>query len=264
MKGNRRPLPLLTRGEFVGISIGGPFLSMFQKNPNELENPIELPEEDPRLTARPHKPFRPFTYGESWLGAELERGALMYVPQTHSNEKPSPLAIFFHGGGGSAAYWSRVYAECEKRGIILLAPESRSRTWDAIEGEFGEDVKFLDSVLRYTFDRCSIDEKRIGLFGFSDGATYSLSLGPSNGDLFTHLVAFCPGGSQLVEPVVGLPKIFVAHGREDRVLPVSISSNVIVPTFQIDGYDISYYEFEGGHELRQDILEKSLDWFMQS
>jgi predicted esterase len=63
--------------------------------------------------------------------------------------------------------------------------------------------------------------------------------------------------------VVGLPKIFVAHGSEDSVLPVSISKNVIVPTFQIDGYEVNYREFDGGHELPQDILIEALDWFVE-
>jgi phospholipase/carboxylesterase len=255
--------PTLTRRRFVTTALEGFPLAFFCQNSAYIEFSQES-SEDPRLTARPHKPFRVPIPGESRLGAELDRGALLYIPQGHSNEIPSPLAVFLHGGGGSAHYWNRVYSECDDRGIILVAPESRSRTWDAIEGEFGLDVKFLDSVLRYTFDRCSVDSKKISLVGFSDGASYSLSLGPSNGDLFSHLIAFSPGGSQLVEPVVGLPKIFVAHGSEDSVLPVSISKNVIVPTFQIDGYEVNYREFDGGHELPQDILIEALDWFVES
>jgi len=264
MKEECEQFPLLTRRKFVCTSLVGSLVSVFHESPKEVEDLHLSSEADPRLKARPHKPFRPFSYKESWLGAELEKGALMYIPETYSVGDPSPLAIFLHSGGGSATDWSRIYSECEKHRMILLAPESRGRTWDAIEGEFGPDVRFLDSLLRYLFDRCSIDTDRIGLFGFSDGATYSLSLGPSNGDLFTHLVAFSPGGSQLVEPVVGSPKILVVHGKDDRVLPVSISSNIVVPTFQIDGYDISYCEFEGGHEIQQDILEESLNWFMES
>jgi predicted esterase len=46
-------------------------------------------------------------------------------------------------------------------------------------------------------------------------------------------------------------------------LPVSISKNIIVPTFRIDGYEVSYREFEGGHELPQDVLAEALDWFIE-
>ncbi|HIF38266.1 MAG TPA: phospholipase [Gemmatimonadetes bacterium] len=254
---------LFSRKNFFGVALERLGLVSFCQSISYVKN-LRRSSEDPRLTARPHKPFRDVTSGESRLGPELDRGALLYIPEGHSNETPSPLAVFLHGGGGGAHYWGRVYSECDHHGIIAVVPESRARTWDAIGGEFGLDVKFLDSVLRYTFDRCTIDLERIALVGFSDGASYSLSLGPSNGDLFTHLVAFSPGGSQLVEPVVGLPKIFVAHGTEDSVLPVSISKNVIVPTFQIDGYEVSYREFEGGHELPQDVLVEALDWFMES
>ena len=256
------PQQVFTRKNFFGVALERLGLALFCQDISYVGS-LPRPSEDPRLTARPHKPFRNVTPGETRLGPELDRGALLYIPEGHSNETPSPLAVFLHGGGGEAHYWDRVYSECDQHGIIAVTPESRARTWDAIEGEFGLDVKFLDSVLRYTFDRCAIDSKRIALVGFSDGASYSLSLGPSNGDLFTHLVAFSPGGSQLVEPVVGLPKIFVAHGTKDTVLPVSISKNIIVPTFQIDGYEVSYREFEGGHELPQDVLAEALDWFIE-
>lgn len=77
---------------------------------------------------------------------------------------------------------------------IVLFPDSRGRSWDMITGRrFGPDVEFLDAALAAVFSTCVVDTSRLCLAGFSDGATYALSLGLANGDLFTHLAAFSPG-----------------------------------------------------------------------
>ena len=55
------------------------------------------------------------------------------------------------------------------------------------------DVTFIDRALTRTFRRYAIDPTRVAIEGFSDGASESLSLGLTNGDLFTHVIAFSPG-----------------------------------------------------------------------
>ena len=217
---------------------------------------------DPRLTARPGRPLREASVGVTPIGAQLERGGLLYVPERYSPETPAPLLVTLHGGGGYAGSWSRLYEECEERGLVLMAPDSRARTWDRASGTFGPDVAFIDAALRFTFERCSIDLDRIALAGFSDGASYALSLGPSNGDLFTHLIAWSPGFSDPADPIVGRPKVFVSHGSADRVLPVLGSRSAIVPMFEMDGYDIEYVEFDGRHEMPPPIVDRALDWFL--
>ena len=218
---------------------------------------------NPRLTARPGTPALRPTLGATQVAPELSRGGVLYVPESYDPTLPAPLLVALHGGGGAERSWTRLYEPCEQRGAILLAPESRARTWDAIRGTFGPDVLFLDSVLRHTFSRCAIDPSRIALIGFSDGASYALSLGPSNGDLFTHLIAFSPGSSYPEDPIVGRPRVFVSHGTEDRVLPVSLSRDGIAPMFEMDGYEIRYEEFVGGHEMPESIVTAALDWFLE-
>jgi phospholipase/carboxylesterase len=147
--------------------------------------------------------------------------------------------------------------------MVLVAPDARERTWDrANSGVFGPDVRFLDSCLRWVFERCAIDERRIALMGFSDGASYALSLGPSNGDLITHVNAFSPGFSDPEEPIVGRPRIFVSHGSRDGVLPVGVTRDGLVPMFEMDGYDVRYDEFDGAHEMPDAVVDAALEWFL--
>src|SRR5581483_5521291 len=92
-----------------------------------------------------------------------------------------------------------------------------------------------------------------------DGASYALSLGLANGDLFTHVLAFSPGFAAPPRRV-GAPAVYLAHGTADRVLPVSCSRRVRAELEQAGG-PLRYREFAGGHQLPDDIVREALRWF---
>ncbi len=253
------PRPVWSRRDFLKAGLIG-----------TLAGPVFLgcgdsttePDSNPRLTARPGTPSVTPTIGRSELGLDTPRDGLLYVPEGYTPEVSAPLFIGLHGAGGSADDWASYPARAEARGMIFLAPDSRGSTWDVVRGRFGPDVEFLDRALRHTFERCWIDPERIALGGFSDGASYALSLGVSNGDLFTHLVAYSPGFMRPSDPIVGKPRIYVSHGTQDNVLPVTISRDGIVPTLRNADYDVTYQEFAGGHGVPSEISESALDWFL--
>ena len=220
------------------------------------------PSSSPRLTARPGLPTDTPTLGLSQLGRAQGRDGILYVPESYSPETAAPLFVALHGAGGAGSNWASYYDRAEERGMIFLAPDSRYFTWDLIQAGYGPDVEFLDLALKYTFDRCRIDPARVALAGFSDGASYALSFGIANGDLFSHIVAYSPGFYRIPDPVVGKPRIYVSHGTSDSILPVTNSRNSIVPSFNKDDYDVTYNEFEGGHEVPAEISESALDWFL--
>ena len=217
-----------------------------------------------RLTARPGTPELTPQVGLSDLGLSPRRDGILYVPESYSPDTPAPLFVGLHGAGGTSALWESYQARAEERGMILLAPNSRSSyTWDMIaRDEVGKDVEFIDAALKHTFDRCRIDPTRVALGGFPDGASYALSIGPSNGDLFTHLVAYSPGYTRSFDPIVGKPAIFISHGTEDTVLSEVNTRTNIVPGFQEDGYDVTYEQFAGAHVVPAAISESALDWFL--
>jgi len=255
----------MTRRDFVmsGLSaLAGPMLLGCD------DSPTEPPPGPSRLTARPGIPSVQPTIGLSELGlgtgTAYIRDGLLYVPQSYSPNTPAPLFVALHGAGGEAENWESYFSRAEYRGMILLAPEARLYTWDrSLEG-FGPDVRFLDLALNHTFARCRIDPKRIALGGFSEGASYTLSLGVSNGDLFTHLIAYSPGYYRPAEPFVGDPPIFVSHGTGDWNHQIKLSRVIIVPALREAGYDVTYIEFDGIHEVPAAITESALDWFLNS
>ncbi len=218
---------------------------------------------DATLAARPGTVSEPLGPGRHALGLSGQRDGFIYVPGGLDPETPAPLLVLLHGATGDADNWEGAFVLADSLGVVFLAPDSRARTWDIIHfGMYGPDVAFIDSALGHTFRRVSIDPARMGLAGFSDGASYALSLGLSNGDLFTHIVAWSPGFSAPAE-ARGRPRVFVSHGSGDGVLAVQNSRDQIVPKLEADGYSVRYEEFVGGHEIPPTIFRQAFDWFLQ-
>ena len=98
--------------------------------------------------------------------------------------------------------------------------------------------------------------------GFSDGASYALSLGVMNGDFFTHVLAFSPGFFRALEPH-GRPRIYISHGTNDRVLPIDPCSRRIVAQLKGAGYDVTYKEFNGGHTVPEERRHEAVELFLR-
>jgi phospholipase/carboxylesterase len=212
-----------------------------------------------RLTARP-KPdaVTSLTSGALGLGRG-DRDGLIQMPSSPP-DGPMPLLIFLHGATQNAAgMMRRIGPAADRAGIAVLAPDSRGTTWDAIRDGFGDDVAFLDRALQDVFARLRVDPSRVAVGGFSDGASYALSLGLANGNLFPRVVALSPGFVIPAEPQ-GRPRFFVSHGTADQILPIDQCSRVIVPRLRSRGYDVTFREFEGRHEMPADVITEGLRW----
>ena len=215
-----------------------------------------------RLLARPGRPTDTAGPGLHRLGLDERRDALLYVPVGHDAARPAPFVLALHGAGGNAEgslYPLRELADAA--GLVILAGASRDRTWDVILGGFGPDVTWLDRALAAAFARCAVEPALVAVTGFSDGASYALSLGLTNGDLFPHLLAFSPGFAAPGE-AVGEPRIFVSHGIRDDVLPIDRCSRRIVPALERAGYEVRYREFDGGHTVPPEIAREAADWYL--
>lgn len=196
------------------------------------------------------------------LGGSGGRDGLVFVPRQDRSQQPMPLVLTLHGAGGNARHnINRLLSLAEEVGFILVGVDAREQTWDVLLGEHGPDVAFIDAALGSVFERHAIDDTRIAVEGFSDGASYALSLGISNGDLFSHVIAFSPGFAAPFTQV-GMPAMFVSHGTADPILPIDMCSRTVVPSLRRAGYDVTYVEFDGGHVVPPDIAGMAVDWFL--
>jgi phospholipase/carboxylesterase len=212
-----------------------------------------------RLTFRPETGRGGHVGVDEPLGLGVGRDGVLYVPDTC--EKGAPLLVWLHGAGGSGRRELRpVVAAADRFGVVLAAPDSRGPTWDIISsGAFGPDVLFIDRVLESVAERCDVAADRYAIGGISDGASYALSLGLSNGDVFRSIAAFS-AGFVAPGPTVGTPTVFVSHGRADRVLPIDDCGRRIVEILRAHEYEVTYHEFDGGHELPPDVADRGFQW----
>ncbi|MDP3173598.1 MAG: hypothetical protein Q8M88_04105 [Phenylobacterium sp.] len=185
-----------------------------------------------------------------------------YAPTSCRDAAAVPLLVLFHGAGGLPQRTLPMIAPlADELGFLVFAPKSLGMTWDIIEGGFGPDVKFIDESLKLIFAEHPVDPARVGVSGFSDGASYALSIGLSNGDLFSDAIAFSPGFSMNLG-AVGRPRIFISHGERDRVLPIDMCARPTARQLAGAGYDVLYKEFPGGHTAPPELVEIAVRRFV--
>lgn len=198
--------------------------------------------------------------GASALGLGNLRDGIVVVPP--GREGPVPLVIMLHGAGATASDVVPMIADCaERHGAAILAPDSRGPTWDMLQRGYGPDVAFLDRALDTLFAALDIDPTKIAIAGFSDGASYAISLGLTNGRLFSDILAFSPGFAAPTR-TEDAPRIFVSHGREDPVLPIGRCGRRVAAALEEAAYDVDYREFVGGHVVPLDMVEAAFTRFL--
>jgi len=183
------------------------------------------------------------------------------VPAGIEPGQPAPLVVLLHGAGGDAEHGiSLLRGPADRAGLLLLAVASRRSTWDVIHSGYGPDVEQIDRALAWTFARHAVDPRRLAIAGFSDGATYALSIGLTNGDLFTDIVAFSPG-YMAPSRLVGRPRVFITHGVKDTVLPIDRCGRRVVAALRGSGHDVTYKEFPDGHTVPAVLRKDAVAWF---
>jgi predicted esterase len=212
-----------------------------------------------RLTARPAPPVAP-SDGTGLLPFTSARGellALAYVPEP-APDRPYRLVLLLHGAGGSPRQALDVMLPfADQQHLLLVAPQSAAASWDLVLVGFGPDIRRIDRVLQEVLTTHPLAGMTVG--GFSDGASYALSIGLINGDVFDSVLAYSPG---FAAPLVthGKPRVFVSHGTADRVLPIDRCSRRLVPQLRALDYEVTYDEFDGGHEVPAPVVRRSMDW----
>ncbi len=78
----------------------------------------------------------------------------------------------------------------------------------------------------------------------------ALWLGLANGYLFASVIALSGGGVLPGERErIGKPRVFVAHGLRDAVIPIQVGGDRVAGALRAAGYDVDYRPFDGGHRV---------------
>ncbi len=157
-------------------------------------------------------PKKEFTHGAGDYRRKL-RGEFrsryyeMHVPPAYDKKSPAPVVMVFHGGGGdpgSVRYSSRMDSTSDKHGFIAVYPAgtpTRSFLKDRLmiwndgrpfkDGQHSEvdDVAYVDALLADLSTLFNVDEKRIYVCGYSNGAQFAYRLAKRRPDVIAAIAA---------------------------------------------------------------------------
>lgn len=253
-----------TRREIVGAGIAGVGTSLLSAcglfkavdAPDApLANPfITIAVTPPKANANP-------TIGLSVPISSPSTEAFLYVPTGYTPATPAPLLLMFHAENQTAfSAVSLFQSHADAAGLVLLAVDSAGTTWDIIADQnYGTDLQFASAALAAVFDEVNVDPARVGVEGFSEGGSYALAIGRTNGNLFSHVIAFAPDFMPSYSPS-GTPKFFMAQGIQDTVFDITQTGDVINAGLTAAGYAVDYVRFTGDHVVPDAIVQQAIAW----
>ena len=203
----------------------------------------------------------------------LAGGAFAYLPKGMTGAK-MPLLVYFVGAGGQPRDVLTAYRDhADREGFVLLIPSPKGATWDMVDNlsrrigiemnvtpRYGRDLKAFDTSLTDLFGKVAIDPKRIAVIGFSNGATYALSVGTANPQLFSAVLALSPGPAfpTRFDPA---QRVFISHGESDEVLPFSYTRGVVAK-LRVRKMQVDFMPFKGKHEIPAEARTRALEVFL--
>ena len=204
--------------------------------------------------------------GHVWI----ERGdsrAVLLTPSEIDPDRRYPLVTVLHGAGRQDEMLVKaVRDEPDRRGAFFLVPRSLLPTWDLIASSERPDLDFLEFAYDLIYRRYPIDPARQALLGYSDGASYALSVGLSNPTLFRAVMAWAAGFIAL-EPsfdpgAARKPQVLLEYGTHDQLFPFEHVALPMRANLERAGYTVEWRVDQGGkHWPSPDFLPEALDWF---
>ena len=112
------------------------------------------------------------------------------------------------------------------------------------------------------FIRGKAQREDIITYGASFGAYHAVNFAFRHLDHIARVIAFSPGIMQ-PDKARGKPPIYISHGTSDGVLPIGVTSRTFVPRLKKLGYDVTYHEFDGRHQVPDEIAREAFEWSLK-
>ena len=196
--------------------------------------------------------------------------AILLTPERIDPERRYPLVTVLHGAGRREEMLIKAYqAEPGSRDALFLIPRSHHPTWDLIAANDRPDLDFLEWAYDLIYRRYPVDPDRQGLIGYSDGASYALSVGLSNPGVFRAVMGWAagflvvdPSGISAEDPK---PWVLLEYGTHDQLFPFERVAIPMRERLEGMGYAVNFRVDEGGrHWPSGEFQPEALDWFFST
>ena len=194
---------------------------------------------------------------------------VMLTPDEIDPTKQYPLITVFHGAGRQDEMLVKACRdEPEGRQAFFFIPRSVAPTWDLITGEGRADLDFLEYAYDLIYRRYPIDAASQCLIGYSDGASYALSLGLSNARCFDALMVWAAGFIVLdpatADAAAPKPRLYLEYGTHDELFSFDRVALPMQANLESAGYDVTFSIDEGGrHWPSGSFQREALDWYFR-
>ena len=149
-----------------------------------------------------------------------DRSYHLKLPDDWDGVTPLPVLLHFHGWmrqGDLVVRHQRISGATRRRGVLLLAPNGRNRSWDFWRADT-EDVGFAAAVIEDAARRYPIDRSRIYVSGYSYGSAMAWRYACENGAGVAALLGVA-GTLRQDETCPQMPReVRHVHGLGDRVM----------------------------------------------
>jgi phospholipase/carboxylesterase len=217
-----------------------------------------------------HKDVEPRDDASPTDEVPVEWGAHSGVLLTPAQLDPSrryPLITVLHGAGRQDEMLVKACrGQPEKRQALFFVPRSLAPTWDLIAGGGRPDLDFLEFAYDLIYRRYPVDAQRQAMVGYSDGASYALSVGISNPRIFRAVMGWAAGfvayDFTFVTEADPKPDILLEYGTQDELFPYETVALPMRDSLQEAGYPLEFRTDEGGRHWPSGYFQgQALDWF---
>ncbi|MBW2700374.1 MAG: hypothetical protein JRF33_06105 [Deltaproteobacteria bacterium] len=217
----------------------------------------------------------------------------MRDPVLHIGADPAPgvlSVILLHGHGAPAddlrGLAIKLVKQTQSTNLCFLVPAGpyavsmRGRTWQKqVRASSKEELQILLDEMKSESREIvfklvrglkddGVSPENIFVGGFSQGAITSLDvvLDEGEGAEIGGLISLSGGARDLdlspLEDRAAL-RAFVSHGTSDRVIGMG-KSQILVTALEENGHDVTWIEFEGGHQIPNKIIRALAEFLVES
>lgn len=166
----------------------------------------------------------------------------------------SSAILLVHGSGGPLHGIDPYARQAAGMGVHVFVVHYFDRTghsWVSptiIQDFFMQWLGTLRDALAYIVSQPGIDQRRIGLLGFSLGGFLSLALATQESRIAAVAELFGGLPEHFIEDAGKLPPVLILHGRRDTVVPVAEAEKLEAVLKQHDiPYEMKIYSDQGHH-----------------